>query len=115
MGLAAQKFCPEDAGQIQGGSDPEISAVCKYYSVTQKQLVAVRRGVVNEPRDMAIYLLRTVCGEPLMTIGTKFGMNRYSSVSSAVDRIKVRQLKGNKVRSKLDNILAMVQKGQTET
>ena len=64
-----------------------IQVVCDYYEVAEKDLMAVRRGVVNEPRDMAIYLLRTVCGEPLMKIGATFGMARYSSVSSAVDRV----------------------------
>ncbi|MCP3951868.1 MAG: hypothetical protein GY697_06575 [Desulfobacterales bacterium] len=89
--------------------------VCSYYGVTERDLAAVRRGVENEARDMAIYLLRTVCGESLMVIGASFGMKRYSSVSSAVDRIKKRQAKEDDLLRRLSDIIDLVKKGQTET
>ncbi len=92
-----------------------IQVVCDYYEVAEKDLIAVRRGVVNEPRDMAIYLLRTVCGEPLMKIGESFGMASYSSVSSAVDRIKTRQVNDVKLAKRLNGLLGLIKKGRTET
>ena len=46
-----------------------INAVCSSHKANEKDIAAVRRGVQNEPRDVAIYLLRTVCGEPLMRSG----------------------------------------------
>ena len=46
-----------------------INAVCGFYKVHEKDIAAVRRGVKNEPRDVVIYLLRTICGKPLMRIG----------------------------------------------
>jgi chromosomal replication initiation ATPase DnaA len=64
----------------------------------------MRRGLQNEPRDMAICLFRIVCGEPLMYIGHEFGMTRYSSVSSAVDRIK-RKLQNNNKFGKRINVI----------
>ena len=67
-----------------------IKAVCDFYNTDEKAVSNVRRGVQNEPRDVAIYLLRTVCGEPLMRIGHEFGMTQYSSVSSAVNRRLIR-------------------------
>jgi hypothetical protein len=91
-----------------------INAVCDFYAVTAKKLMAVRRGTENEPRDVAIYLCRAVCGEPLMAIGAEFGMTRHSSVSSAVDRIKKKQATDRGIMKRLDNIVALVQKGQTE-
>lgn len=92
-----------------------INAVCQFYSVSANTLTAIRRGVENEPRDMAIYLLRTVCGEPLMTIGAQFGMKRYSSVSSAVDRIKKKLATNQEIATRLGNISELIKKGQTET
>ncbi len=89
--------------------------VCSYYGVTERDLAAVRRGVENEARDMAIYMLRTVCGESLMAIGAAFGMKRYSSVSSAVDRIKKRQAKDDNLLRRLNDIIDLVKKSQTET
>jgi putative transposase len=88
-----------------------VNAVCNFYGVNAKELKAVRRGIENEPRDMAIYLLRTVCGEPLMVIGAQFGLTRYSSVSSAVDRIKKRQAMDPKVMQRLNKVVELIQKG----
>ncbi len=92
-----------------------VRAVCDFYDVAEKELVAVRRGIENEPRDVAIYLLRSVCGEPLMRIGGKFGMARYSSVSSAVDRIKKKRLNNNRFIERLNALIDMMKKGQAET
>jgi REP element-mobilizing transposase RayT len=92
-----------------------IHTICDLYGVTKNQLTAVRRGIENEPRDMAIYLLRMLCGEALMQIGPGFGMTRYSSVSSAVERIRRRQQNDSQLSKKLENVLRMIQKGQTET
>ena len=97
------------------GRELVIDAVCHFYGVSEHTLTAVRRGIENEPRDMAIYLLRTLCGEPLMQTGPGFGMTRYSSVSSAVERIKKRLLNDRSLRHNLDNVLRIIQKGQTET
>ena len=36
-------------------------------------LTAARRGNENEPRDVAVYLIRTMRSEPLMKIGAGFG------------------------------------------
>jgi hypothetical protein len=44
-------------------------AVCKFYGVAESDLIAVKRGIRNKPRDVVIYLMRTVCGDPLMPIG----------------------------------------------
>jgi len=62
--------------------------VCRIYKVDSKQLSHVRCGIKNEPRDVAIYLIRILYGETLMRIGSRFNMNTYCSVSSAVLRIK---------------------------
>jgi hypothetical protein len=62
------------------GGSPEIR--CKGREVSL--LKAVRRGIANEPRDVAMYLIRSMRAEPLIRVGAGFGLNRYSSVSSAV-------------------------------
>ena len=34
------------------------SAVCKFYSIEERELLVSKRGVANEPRKIAIYLAR---------------------------------------------------------
>ena len=90
-----------------------IKAVCGFYNAAEKDIAAVRRGVQNEPRDVAIYLLRTICGEPLMRIGQAFGMTQYSSVSSAIERIKKKRQNDSRFQKRLKEVIESVNKGQT--
>ena len=90
-----------------------INAVCGFYKVNEKDIAAVKRGVKNEPRDVIIYLLRTICGEPLMRIGQELGMTQYSSVSSAVERIKKNRQNDNLFQKRLEEVVESVNKGQT--
>ena len=89
--------------------------VCNYYDIHESILHKTRRGVTNEPRDVAIYLTRMLRGEGLRSIGKKFGLNNYSSVSTAVDRVKSQMDKDRKFRSHVETIIGKIKKGQTKT
>jgi chromosomal replication initiation ATPase DnaA len=89
--------------------------VCRYYKVRPTYLTAVHRGVENEPRDLAIYLIRSMGADYLMTIGAEIGLNRYSSVSSVVMRVKTKLQKDRKFKERIAHIESMVLKGQTKT
>jgi putative transposase len=90
-----------------------ISGVSRYYGIKPTALTAVRRGVENEPRDVAVYLIRTMRSEPLMKIGADFGLNRYSSVSTVVMRVKTKLRKDRKFKERLAKIENNILKGQT--
>jgi hypothetical protein len=45
----------------------------------------------------------------------QFGMTRYSSVSSAVERIKKKQAKDRRFLKRMNDIIAVVKKGQPVT
>ena len=74
---------------------------------------AVRRGIENEPRDVAIYLMRFMRSYPPMRIGAGFGLNRYSSVSGAVMRVKTKLQKDGKFEERLAHIETNILKSQT--
>jgi REP element-mobilizing transposase RayT len=95
--------------------DTIISEVSRYYEVRPATLKAVRRGIENEPRDVAMYLTRSMRAEPLMRVGASFGLNRYSSVSSAVMRVKTKFQKDRKFKERLAHIESNILKGQTKT
>ena len=61
-------------------------AVCQEYNIDEEALGQSRRGEVNEPRNMAIYLARKLSGLRLAEIGQGFGLLKYSSVGSIVLR-----------------------------
>jgi hypothetical protein len=93
--------------------DTIISEVSRYYKVKPANLKAVRRGIENEPRDVAIYLIRSMRAEPLMRVGAKFGLAQYSSVSSAVIRVKAKLQKDRKFKNRLQHIESNILKSQT--
>ncbi|WDN88618.1 hypothetical protein BuS5_01586 [Desulfosarcina sp. BuS5] len=55
---------------------------CEHYGVSFNELLITRRGVFNEPRNIAVYLLRQMRGENLNNIGELFNIKAYSTVSS---------------------------------
>ena len=55
-------------------------AVCNTYGVKVEGLMVTRRWIANEPRNVAIYLVRHYTGATLESIGREFNMNTYSIV-----------------------------------
>jgi chromosomal replication initiation ATPase DnaA len=63
-------------------------ARCRRQGVAMDELHRARRGISNEPRNVAIYLLRSLQGDNLEEIGREFNITRFSSVSSVVERMR---------------------------
>ncbi len=81
-----------------------ILAVCKYYKVSESELLASKRGTTNVPRDMAIYLVRQHCRETLPSVGRYFGIENYSTVSSVIERVKLRKVRNKNVQKEIETI-----------
>jgi chromosomal replication initiation ATPase DnaA len=75
------------------------------YRINDTELLLSRRGVFNEPRNVAIYLMRRVRGDSLRQIGEQFQMTKYSSVSSVIERMKVFLTKDRKLRVRMKNFM----------
>jgi len=95
----SKKLCPEVIDIKK--------AVCNYYKTEDADLLKSRRGVENEARDLAIYMLRFIRGERLTIIGQEFNLNNYSSVSPAIERIK-RKLESNKFKKRYEQIFDLL-------
>ncbi len=98
---------------------PEVKqiqkAVVKFYGISKKELLSSRRGVFNEPRNMAIYLTRQLRGDTLKQIGFDFQISKYSSVSSTIERTKKWIAKDKKIRKKVNKLVLMLIKSQEQT
>lgn len=79
-------------------------AVCQYYEVEQRQLQQAKRGQVNEPRNVAVYLARKRCGLGLEEIGREFELLKYSSVSSIVTRTDQQLITNKQLRNRIEEI-----------
>jgi len=76
------------------------------------KLRTVLRGIENKPRDVAMYLIRSMGAEPPMRVGESFGLSQYSAVSSAVVRVKVKPQKDRKFKEHVQHIESNILKSQ---
>ena len=93
-------------------TDTIISSVCEYYGVSFNELLITRRGIFNEPRNIAVYLLRQIQGENLNNIGKLFNIKAYSTVSSIIRRVSRLKKYDRKIRKQIGEIQASINKGQ---
>ena len=93
-----------DSGHLAPEIERIREAVYQYYGIEKGRLMKSARGVNNEPKNVAIYLTRVLSREGLMNISAAFGMQGYSSVSSAIDRVKKRMVSDKGLRKRIDEI-----------
>jgi chromosomal replication initiation ATPase DnaA len=74
----------------------------RHINIDIAQLFPVKRDAANETRNMAIYLLRYIRGDSLTTNGNVFNIRYYSTVSSIIERFKVRMLMERKLTRKVE-------------
>lgn len=86
--------------------DPDtiIRAVCDYYNVGFGDLLISRRGHLNIPRNVAIYLFRSLRGDDLNSIKDAFQIKTYSTVSSIVQKTTHLKAKNRKIRKDIQFI-----------
>jgi len=89
------------------------SIICKYYGVNEDNLNRSIRGIVNEPRNVAVYLSRILRKDTLVKIGKEFSLNRYSSVSSIISRLDKMKESDSKFSKRVEEIKKSIIKSQT--
>jgi len=99
---------------------PELDAirrtVCKAYEITEDRLLKGRRGRTNEPRNVAVYLTRYLRSDPLAKIGREYGMAKYSSVSSTIERTKKQMEVDGEFRKRVEKLKGRIgKKSQKQT
>jgi REP element-mobilizing transposase RayT len=112
--LSFREEIPESKSLAPPASDV-ISAVCNHYKVPENEIFTSKRGTVNLPRDIAIYLVRHYCRETLPAVGQHFGITNYSTVSSAVERVKARMTQEKTLHKDLERIRDKLYKSQQQT
>lgn len=101
-----------EARQLAATPIEIIACACKYFELDQDRLMKSKRGKENRPRDIAIYLTRLHSRMTLAEIGGYFGIRNYSTVSSAVERVKARKDQDSILSKDLEKIISLLRKGQ---
>ncbi len=91
------------------------SVILAYYGVDEAELYAVRRGLTNEPRNIAVSLARTLRGDTLQEIATQFQINTYNTTGSVVGCVKARIQENGDFAQRLARIREMLEIGYRKT
>ncbi len=96
--------------ELYPDTDKIISIVSANYDVASKELFTSKRGTFNEPRCVAIYLIRRLRRDSLKETGTVFNLEKNSSVSSVIERMKTRIQNSRKIKMRIQKIEDEVRK-----
>jgi REP element-mobilizing transposase RayT len=92
--------------------DRIVGEVCKFYNVNSKDLQLSRRGHFNEPRNVAIYLIRHLRCDTLKDVGNFFGINKNSTISSVDRRLMRKMMKDKRIKKNVKTLKYELSKGQ---
>ena len=95
--------------------DKIIEDVCKFYNVNKDVVFSSRRGLFNEPRNVAIYLIRQLRGGTLKEAGKILGIEKNSTVSSVVERLKLEIERNKNLNKRIGSLKAKLSKIQEHT
>jgi putative transposase len=93
-----------ESRQLAPNPDAIIRAVCDYYNVGFEDLLISRRGHLNIPRNVAIYLFRSLRGDDLNSIKDAFQIKTYSTISSIVQKMTHLKAENRKIRKDIQFI-----------
>jgi len=89
--------------------------VCKAYNIKETDLYVSRRGYFNEPRNVAIYLVRYLRNDKLRTVGSQFRIEKYSTVSSIVEKVKSEMKVDKGLKKRVKNLITKIINSQRQT
>ena len=112
-----QKTSPQvpDSQSLAPDVTQIVNSVCTYYRVEHSELFKCRRGRFNEPRAVAIHLIRTVRKDSFADIGSAFGLKSYSAVGGVLDSMRKRLASNRKLNERCRSIRRSLITGQKET
>jgi chromosomal replication initiator protein len=95
-----------EAGKRETGPPAEqiVDIVKAWYKVEDQDLKCRRRGIRNEPRQVAVFLCRQMSGLSLNEIKILFDMGAYTTASMAIQSIKNRLTVEQRFRRRIEKI-----------
>ena len=102
-----------EAKSLAPDQDRILDAVANLYEIRIDDLYISKRGYFNEPRNVAICLVRRLRGDTLKATGEVFGINKNSTVSSIIDRVKYEMSRDKGIRLRIEKLIRILSNSQT--
>ena len=82
-----------------------IDTVCEYYQLSKEDITSTKRvAEIVLPRQVAMYMCRTLLSNPLEEIGSHLGGKDHTTVMSGVNKIKTKMETDASLRKNVENI-----------
>ncbi len=78
-------------------------------------MYVTKRGSFNEPRSVEVYLIRHLRNDTLKHVGEQFGIEKYNTVSSIVERVKYEMKADKRLENRIQNLAEKITKSQRQT
>jgi len=101
--------------ELAPDADLVKKVVSKYYRISENDLLHSRRGFFHEPRNVAIYLTRRLGGDSLKRIAEQYRINKYSSVSSVIERMQALTIQDRRLKERIEKLISKISKSQEQT
>ena len=107
-------FSGEHTRYETGALRPQVSSVLRdiatLYHVSEESLLHGKRGKRNEPRQVAMYLVRELCNKSLHAIAELFSLSSYGGVGAACSLIEKQLTVDRGLRRRIEQIRKMASK-----
>ena len=97
-----------EAKRIASDIEKIKNCVCKVYNIEEVDLYVNRRGYFNEPKKVAVYLMRILRNDTLKVVGEQFCIEKYSTVSSIVEKVKYEMKVDKGLKKRVQNLVAII-------
>ena len=74
---------------------------------------AAIKGIYSKPRNVTIYLMRPLRSDTLKAAGEVVRVNKNSTVSSIIDRVKYEMRRDKGIRLRVEKLIKTLSNGQT--
>jgi hypothetical protein len=102
-----------ERARMQASLEQVVRAVARLYRVPVEQVMQGKRGEENEPRKVAMYLVRRCCDRTLQETARVFGVGSYRTVGWACHGIESRVQTDKKFRKEIDKTAASIYQQKT--
>jgi len=97
------RIFPKKEAKIKLSPQEVLNEVSSFYGIDIKKLLKkTRNRKISLVRQIAIYLVRQVCKEPLTAIGKLFGVSDHTSVLYAIRRIEKLKAEDKKLEREIE-------------
>jgi chromosomal replication initiator protein len=109
-GLEEGQVFPYDIEPKEISPETVIKEVSSYYGVAKNKLLKkTRNRKISLIRQIAMYLVRRVCGLPLTKIGEIFGVQDHTSVLYAIRRVEKLKNENRELAEELEFLISKLQ------